>query len=136
MLLLCRRCDLEAWGGCDRLFRERAGSGRGLCYAKSLEMNLGGSAGKKPFTYRWIPDRERSKGWGWGVAKSRFQPEDLELTPWDAVRPSRLHFDLRRVRFRSWPCFGFDDDFVVDGGTLVTSYCRGVDVDGDAITDT
>ena len=84
-------------------------------------------------SYRWIPDYECSKGWG--SAKSRCQPEDLESTSWDVVRPGRLQFDLRWDRPRSLLCFGFGDDCSVDGGTLIASYYRGVDEDGDAIRD-
>ena len=84
-------------------------------------------------SYRWNPDCEGSKGRG--LVKSRRQPEALESTPRDVVRPDRLQFDLRWDLSRSLLCFGFDDDCSVDGGTLVVSYCCGVDGDGDAIRD-
>ena len=51
------------------------------------------------------------------------------------ARSSHLHFDLRWDRSRSWPCFDFDDDFLVGGGALVASYYCGVDICGGAITD-
>ena len=97
------------------------------------EMGLDESAGIKLFPYHRIPDYEGSKGRG--LATSRFQPGNLELIPWDAMQPGRLLFDLRWDRSRSSLCFGFDDALLVDGGTLVASYRRGVDVDGGTITD-
>jgi hypothetical protein len=51
------------------------------------------------------------------------------------VQPGRLRFGLRWVRARSLLCFGFDDDLLVDGGTLVVSYFRGIGEDGGAITE-
>ena len=64
-------------------------SGSVLCE----EMGIDESTGIKLFPYRWIPDHEGSKGWG--LAKSRCQPQDLEPILRDAVQPGRLHFDLR-----------------------------------------
>ena len=96
-------------------------------------MCLDGSSRIKSFTHRWTPDHEGPRGWALG--KSRYQFEDLELIPQGVVQPSRLHSGFRPDRFRSWPCFAFDDDFLVDGGILVASLCRWLGADGGLITD-
>ena len=95
-------------------------SGSVLCEQVYLD-SPGGRGMIKRFAYRSVPDyggpRDRA------LAKSRYRSEDLELIPWDVA--VRLHLGLRRdrSRARSLLCFGFDDEFLVGGGNLVTS-CR------------
>ena len=48
--------------------------------------------------------------------------EDLELTLWDVALPGQLHIDLQWDWLHSWFRFGFGDNFLADGGTLVASF--------------
>ena len=94
-------------------------------------------SGIKPSTYRLIPGHGGSRDLA--LAKLGCQSEDLKLTPWDVgvMRPGLLRFDLRRGRPHSWPCFAFDDGFLVHGGNSVTSFYRCLRgwVDGGVIRD-
>ena len=61
------------------------------------EMDLYESARVKLFAYRWVPDHERSKGWG--QAKTKCQPEDPGPIPWDVVQADHFRLDPRRERY-------------------------------------
>ena len=49
--------------------------------------------GMKPSAYRLVSGHERPRDRA--SAKSRCQPEDLELIPQDVVQPCRVRFGLR-----------------------------------------
>jgi len=94
--------------------------GVGICFARSVCLDE--PSGRRSSTYRWIRGHQVSRSWA--LARVRYQPEDLELIPWDVVQLGRVRSGLRWDRCRSGLCFAFGDEFLVDGGDLVTSFRR------------